>query len=168
MSPRSYLVIAVAASLSLAFAPQGKGMLLAEDFDIFRSACAESMPQSSGEHFMTRYVQPNEQLVVELCVQNLRRSVDFYERLGFRIKRREAHFAELVWEDSRLFIEEIPKQPVPPKVPTANVRIMVPDVDRYWALTREMKLPVIRPLEDRYYGLRDFTVLSADGVALCE
>lgn len=94
-----------------------------------------------------------------LYVQNLRRSVDFYERLGFRIKRREAHFAELVWEDSRLFIEEIPKQPVPPKVPTANVRIMVPDVDRHWALTREMKLPVIQPLEDRYCGLRDFTVL---------
>jgi hypothetical protein len=43
---------------------------------------------------------------------------------------------------------------------------MVADVDRYWRLAAQMDLPVIRPIADRYYGLRDFTVLGPDGVAL--
>jgi hypothetical protein len=48
----------------------------------------------------------------------------------------------------------------------ANVRIMVGDVDRYWKLCQEMKLPVKREIGNRYYGLRDFTVVSPDGIGL--
>jgi hypothetical protein len=43
---------------------------------------------------------------------------------------------------------------------------MVPDVDRYWTLCGDMKLPVVKPIADRDYGLRDFTVVSPDGVGL--
>jgi catechol 2,3-dioxygenase-like lactoylglutathione lyase family enzyme len=115
---------------------------------------------------MGNYVDPTEQLVVELYVVELARSVAFYERLGFRVIRRETNFAELGWEDSRLFIEEVPDLPAPACPPVSNIRIMVPDVDHHWRIAGEMHLPVIRPLGDRYYGLRDFTVLTPDGVAL--
>jgi hypothetical protein len=43
---------------------------------------------------------------------------------------------------------------------------MVSDVDRYWKLCQELKLPVKRKIGDRYYGLRDFTVVSPDGIGL--
>ena len=114
---------------------------------------------------MTNYVDSTEQLVVELYVRDIGRSVAFYERLGFRVLRREPDFAELGWEDSRLFVAEVAGLPEPGP-PVSNVRIMVADVDRYWQLAAEMHLPVIQPIADRYYGLRDFTVLGPDGMAL--
>jgi catechol 2,3-dioxygenase-like lactoylglutathione lyase family enzyme len=113
-----------------------------------------------------KYVESTEQLVVELYVRNVRESTAFYEKLGFKVVRREADFVELGWEDSRLYLEQLPGQPVPHTTLVANVRIMVSDVDRYWKLCQEMQLPVKRAIGDRYYGLRDFTVVSPDGIGL--
>ena len=48
----------------------------------------------------------------------------------------------------------------------ANVRIVVPDVDRLWVVVGRHGLVVERPIEDRAYGLRDFTVLDPDGFGL--
>jgi hypothetical protein len=112
------------------------------------------------------YVESDEQLVVEIYVQDVKQSGALYEKLGFKIRRREPKFVELGWENSRLFLEEIAGQPVPPKTLVANIRIMVPDVDRCWKLCSDLKLPVVKPIADRYYGLRDFTVVSRDGVGL--
>ena len=47
-----------------------------------------------------------------------------------------------------------------------NVRIVVPDVDRLWAVVGRLGFVVERPIEDRAYGLRDFTVLDPDGFGL--
>jgi hypothetical protein len=80
--------------------------------------------------------------------------------------RKEPDFVELGWDDSRLYLEQLAGQPAPPTTLVANVRIMVPDVDRYWKLCQEMKLTVKRAIGDRYYGLRDFTVVSPDGIGL--
>jgi catechol 2,3-dioxygenase-like lactoylglutathione lyase family enzyme len=113
-----------------------------------------------------KYVESPEQLVVELYVRSVRESTAFYEKLGFKVIRRDADFVELGWEDSRLYLEQLPGQPVPPVTLVANVRIMVSDVDRYWKLCQEMQLPVKRVIGDRYYGLRDFTVVSPDGIGL--
>jgi hypothetical protein len=113
-----------------------------------------------------KYVGSDEQLVVEVYVRDVKRSATFYEMLGFKIRRKEPGFVELGWESSRLFLEQIPGQPASPKPLVANIRIMVPDVDRYWTLCSEMKLPVVKPIADRDYGLRDFTVISTDCVGL--
>jgi catechol 2,3-dioxygenase-like lactoylglutathione lyase family enzyme len=113
-----------------------------------------------------KYVPADEQLVVEIYVRNAKQSAAFYEKLGFKVVRREPAFVELGWEDSRLFLEQIKGQPAPPETLVANIRIMVPDVDRIWKQCQEMKLPVIKKIADRYYGLRDFTVASPDGVGL--
>jgi catechol 2,3-dioxygenase-like lactoylglutathione lyase family enzyme len=112
---------------------------------------------------MARYVDSTEQLVVELFVRNLQRSLDFYQALGFAVLRKDARFAVVAWEDHRLFLDEQPDLAVPAERPAMNVRVMVPDVDRAWRRVGELGLRVVAPIEDRYYGLRDFTVADPDG-----
>jgi catechol 2,3-dioxygenase-like lactoylglutathione lyase family enzyme len=107
-----------------------------------------------------------EQLVLELYVRNISASADFYQRLGFRLLRAESHFVELAWGQSVLYLEEIADAPAPDGPLVGNVRVLVPDVDRFWALTQELGCTVIKPIADRYYGLRDFTIAGPDGVGL--
>ena len=120
---------------------------------------------------MTRYVDPTEQLVTEIVVKDIKRSVDFYRRLGFDLLRDGGDFAELTWEDHRLFLAELSAfrdahdaaLPTTPPFPLANVRVMVPNVDEYWKLVNEIGAQVVIPLANRYYGLRDFTIADLDG-----
>jgi catechol 2,3-dioxygenase-like lactoylglutathione lyase family enzyme len=108
----------------------------------------------------------NEQLVLELYVRHLSASVDFYQRFGFRLLRAEPHFVEVGWEEAQIYLEEVDDAPEPGGRIVGNVRVLVPDVDRYWALAQELGCTVIRPIADRYYGLRDFTIAGPDGVGL--
>ncbi len=62
-----------------------------------------------------KYAEANEQLIVEIYVRNLKQSIPFYEQLGFTICREEPGFVELGWGESRLYLEQIPAQPDPPK-----------------------------------------------------
>jgi catechol 2,3-dioxygenase-like lactoylglutathione lyase family enzyme len=120
---------------------------------------------------MTPYVASTEQLVTEILVRDIRRSVDFYRRLGFELLRDGGDFVELTWEEHRLFLAEASAfrgveevdAPAPPPFPPGNVRVMVPDVDEYWELSREIGAEVAVPIGDRYYGLRDFTIRDPDG-----
>jgi catechol 2,3-dioxygenase-like lactoylglutathione lyase family enzyme len=119
---------------------------------------------------MAPYVDPTEQLVAEIVVKDIKRSVSFYRHLGFELLRDGGDFVELTWENHRLFLAEVSAfqnpaavQPIPSTFPPANVRVMVPNVDEYWALAREIGAPVIIPIGDRYYGLRDFTIADPDG-----
>jgi catechol 2,3-dioxygenase-like lactoylglutathione lyase family enzyme len=120
---------------------------------------------------MAHYVDSTDQLVTEILVRDIRRSVDFYRRLGFELLRDGGDFVELTWEEHRLFLAE-PSAfrdvehaalPAPPAFPLANVRVMVPDVDRYWSLSQEIGAEVAVPVGNRYYGLRDFMVRDPDG-----
>jgi catechol 2,3-dioxygenase-like lactoylglutathione lyase family enzyme len=108
----------------------------------------------------------NEQLILELYVRNISASAEFYQRFGFRLLRAEPHFVELGWDDTQIYLEEIEDAPAPNGPIVGNVRVLVPDVDRYWQLAQTMGCPVIRPIEDRYYGLRDFTIAGPDGIGL--
>jgi len=120
---------------------------------------------------MSRYVDPTEQLVTEIVVRDIGRSVEFYEGLGFQLLRDGGDFVELTWENHRLFLAELSAfrnapdagPTAPPTFPVANVRVMVPDVDEYWKRVNELGARIIIPLGDRYYGLRDFTIADPDG-----
>jgi len=114
---------------------------------------------------MTRH-DSTEQLVLELYVSDLKVSCEFYISYGFTLVREEHNFAELKWDDSLLFLEQVADNPEPPLSPVGNVRIMVDNVDGYWALSKELGARVLKPIEDRYYGLRDFTIAGPDGVGL--
>ncbi|HYM70305.1 MAG TPA: VOC family protein [bacterium] len=112
---------------------------------------------------MARYVDPTEQLVVEIFTRDLQKSMGFYRQIGFELISADATFATLTWEGHRLFIEELPQLPPVPEFPQANMRIMVPNVDAYWTLVNEMSVRIIKPVDDRDYGLRDFTIVDPDG-----
>lgn len=107
-----------------------------------------------------------EQLVVEIMVRDLNRSIAFYSALGFTLERRDAGFAALRWEGRRLFLDECSDLPPCSGPARANVRILTGDVDSVWAVAQTLGLTVERPIADRYYGLRDFTVLDPDGFGL--
>ena len=115
----------------------------------------------------------NEQLVLELYTRNISASVEFYQRFGFRLLRAEPHFVELGWDRAQIYLEEVADalpptsgQALPNGPLVGNIRVLVPDVDRYWAMAQELSCTVIRPIEDRYYGLRDFTIAGPDSVGL--
>lgn len=120
---------------------------------------------------MTRYVEPTEQLVTEIVVSDIKRSVRFYCLMGFAILRDGGDFVELTWEDHRLFLAELSAfhevdrgQPSAlPKFPRANIRVMVPDVDNYWSRAIEIGAHIVSPIADRDYGLRDFIIADPDG-----
>ena len=120
---------------------------------------------------MKKHVDATEQLVIEILVRDIRRSTEFYRRLGFELLRDGGDFVELTWEDHRLFLAELsafrdagPLEPAePPPFPPANVRVMVPDVDRHWRTANEMGARIVVPIGNRYYGLRDFTIADPDG-----
>jgi catechol 2,3-dioxygenase-like lactoylglutathione lyase family enzyme len=112
------------------------------------------------------YVPSTEQLVVEVYVRDLQRSIGFYRALGFEVQSAEPDFVELAWENHRFFLESRPDLPASFEHPQANARIMVPDVDRYWDIALQLGARVIKPIADRYYGLRDFTIADPDGFGL--
>jgi catechol 2,3-dioxygenase-like lactoylglutathione lyase family enzyme len=120
---------------------------------------------------MSKYVPPIEQLVAEIVVRDIKRSTDFYRRLGFDLLRDGGDFVELTWEDHRLFLAELSafpeigeiELPAPPRFPLANIRVMVPNVDDHWRAANEIGARIVLPIGDRYYGLRDFTIADPDG-----
>ena len=120
---------------------------------------------------MSKYVESTEQLVTEIVVKDIQRSIRFYRLLGFSLLRDGGDFVELTWEDHHLFLAEpsafheidrVESSPVP-RFPRANVRVMVPNVDDYWRRINEMGAQIIAPIADRYYGLRDFIIPDPDG-----
>ena len=114
---------------------------------------------------------PTEQLVTEIVVRDIKRSTEFYRRLGFELLRDGGNFVELTWEDHRLFLAELSafhgleqvELAAPPRIPLANIRVMVPNVDDHWKVANEIGAPITVPVGDRYYGLRDFTLADPDG-----
>lgn len=120
-----------------------------------------------------KYVDSTEQLVTEIVVRDIQRSTIFYRELGFKVLRDAGDFVELAWKDHQLYIAELSayheitgydvKLPEPSKFPLANIRIMVPNVDDYWKLVKEMGVQIVISIADRYYGLRDFIISDPDG-----
>jgi uncharacterized glyoxalase superfamily protein PhnB len=94
--------------------------------------------------------------------------------LGFVLLRDGGDFVELTWENHRLFLaqpsafHEVDRveSSVVSQFPRANVRVMVPNVDDYWTRANEIGTQIIVSIDDRYYGLRDFTIADPDGFGI--
>ena len=110
-------------------------------------------------------IERSSQLINELFVEDLQRSLHFYTTLGFTISRSDEHFAVLRWEDALLFLDER-KMENRPAHAGMNIRIIVPDVDKYWDIIQTLGCTVFQPISDKYYGLRDFTILDPDGFGI--
>ncbi len=107
-----------------------------------------------------------DQLVVEIFVRDLDRSLAIYTALGFTLERRDGNFAALSWEGREFFLDQRSDLVSASGFARANVRILVRDVDAVWAHVQRLGLRVEQSIEDRYYGLRDFTVVDPDGFGL--
>jgi len=123
---------------------------------------------------MSRYVLPIEQLVTEIFVRDIKRSTGFYRRLGFELLRDGGDFVELTWEDYRLFLAELSalqglehaELSAVPKSPLGNVRLMVPNVDEYWRLAKEIGAQIVNTVADRYLRSGDFAIADPDGFGI--
>jgi len=128
-----------------------------------------SAPAGAGREQwpMPAYVAPREQLMVEVYVRNLQASSAFYRHLGFEVVRQEEGFMELQWDSVPFALKALPDAPPPLPHPVGTLRIMVPDVDVSWRLVQQLEAPVLWPIADRAYGLRDFTIVGPDGIGIC-
>ena len=116
---------------------------------------------------LERYVDSQNQLIAELYVKSARISKEFYKKFGFGVVRDDGWFVELQWEDSRIFLEETDNPDLGSDGNLAgNIRVMVPDVDEYWSLAKNSDVKIIKPIGNRDYGLRDFTIAGPDGLGL--
>lgn len=115
---------------------------------------------------MAVVTESTHQLVVEVFVRDLERSLVFYRALGFDLVRRTGGFAVLSWAGHVLFLDEQLQLPDLAGQERANVRIMVPDVDAFWLRVQSLRATISAPIADRPYGLRDFTVRDPDGFGL--
>jgi catechol 2,3-dioxygenase-like lactoylglutathione lyase family enzyme len=107
-----------------------------------------------------------DQLVIEIMVRDLDHSLAIYTALGFTLERRDGNFAALRWDGREFFLDQRAELAPTSGPARANVRILVPDVDAVWGKVVKLGLRVDQPIGDRYYGLRDFTVLDPDGFGL--
>jgi catechol 2,3-dioxygenase-like lactoylglutathione lyase family enzyme len=120
----------------------------------------------SEDKLMVPYIHPSEQLVVELSVRDLNRSLRFYQGFGFDLIRQGPRFAVLAWEGHQLFLQQTDDLPEPAVPAILNLRVMVPDADEVWRRERDLATRVVVPLGNRNYGLRDFTIADPDGYEL--
>lgn len=128
-------------------------------------AVEEFLRRHMGGMAMEPYVPPGEQLVLAVYVQNLEKSCRFFLDFGFAVSRRDGPFVELRWEDSLLFLVERPEAK-PPERPVGNIRVMLSNVEAIYEKALHSGYPIVTPLGDRYYGLRDFVVAGPDGIHL--
>lgn len=112
---------------------------------------------------MTPYVPPTSQLVVEIFVRDMARARAFYEALGFALCADRGSFVTLSWEEHYLYLDQRDDLPPPTDHPQANMRVMVPDVDRHWARAQALGARILAPIADRDYGLHDFTIVDPGG-----
>jgi hypothetical protein len=113
------------------------------------------------------YVDASEQLMLEWYVRDLQTSRAFYQQWGFAVTRDEGEFIEFTWDTVRFALKALPEAPLPTAHPAGTLRVMVPNVDDYWALAQQLGARVLWPIENRSYGVRDFTVAGPDGLGLC-
>lgn len=160
----THITVELDGVLSAAFDGSGRCVEFREWWHRREQPSCGDWPTTTDEPMsQPRYVDSTRQLVVELSIQNLRRSLDFYQRLGFHIQRAEAKFAVVAWEDHQLFLAEDGTMLKALDQPYINVRVMVPDVDHLWQRVQDLGLAVLVPIGDRSYGLRDFTLADPDG-----
>jgi catechol 2,3-dioxygenase-like lactoylglutathione lyase family enzyme len=113
----------------------------------------------------------------EFFVRDVDLSIEFYAgKLGFTLVRADPEgdgrhsFAVLSRGEAEfLFVHESALGPVNraalpyPRAAGVDIRLMVDDANAVYASVRERGVPVVLPLKDQAYGLRDFTVADPDG-----
>ena len=113
-------------------------------------------------------------IVVELFVSDVERSIAFYEALGFRVAKRWRDWLILEHDGVKLtlqgdshavagphyFTPDIGRQP---RGTGVEIVVQVDDVDALYADAQGSVLNIVKPIQDRDWGARDFRVADPDG-----
>lgn len=102
-------------------------------------------------------------LIPMLPVKSMPKSIEFYEKLGFRVERREDHWgwAMLCVGDCRIMVDQSINGD--PRAPRLSVVYLYPeDVAAYHAQVRASGLAV-PDLETTFYGMKEFRIEDPDG-----
>ena len=122
-------------------------------------------------------------LVPELSVSDIQKSLDFYNRLGFKIEyqRKEDKFAFLSFQGSQIMIEELRESNDKKSVwytgelkhpfgRGLHFQMEVKDVSILFNNINKNKYPIKAPLVDRWFrqnkfllGMRYFLIMDPDG-----
>lgn len=104
-----------------------------------------------------------ERLIPMLPVQSIGRSIEFYEKLGFSVEKRndEWRWAMLAFGDCRLMLDEsINRHPDAPR--TGIIYLYPDDIDGYHEQVRSSGLD-LPDLDTTFYGLTEFRLDDPDG-----
>lgn len=113
-------------------------------------------------------------IVVELFVSDVERSIAFYEALGFGVLKRWRDWLIMERDGVKLtlqgdshavagphyFTPHIGRQP---RGTGVEIVVQVDDVDALYADALAKGLNVVKPIQDRDWGARDFRVADPDG-----
>ena len=102
-------------------------------------------------------------LLPMLPVKSLAVSIEFYQKLGFNVEKKEDHWnwAMLVFGDCRLMIDQSINQH--PNSPRDTVLYLYPDnITEYHQQVRKNGL-AISDLDETFYGMTEFRVDDPDG-----
>jgi len=116
-------------------------------------------------------------IVVELFVHDVDRSVAFYRALGFDVARRYEDYVLLRRGEIRLSLQGDTHAVTGPHYFTPHIQsfprgtgveisIQVADVDAEYIRARTAGLNIVKPMQDRPWGARDFRVADPDGYFL--
>jgi uncharacterized glyoxalase superfamily protein PhnB len=102
-------------------------------------------------------------LIPMLPVKSVSKSVEFYQKLGFSVERREDHWgwAMLRFDECRVMVDQSINRH--PDAPRQSVVYLYPeDVVDYHALVRASGL-VVADLDVTFYGMKEFRIDDPDG-----
>jgi catechol 2,3-dioxygenase-like lactoylglutathione lyase family enzyme len=116
-------------------------------------------------------------IVVELFVHDVEASIAFYKALGFSVARRYEDYVLLRRGEIRLSLQGDSHVVAGPHYFTPHIRdfprgtgveisIQVADVDAEYIRARTSGLNIVKPMQDRPWGARDFRVADPDGYFL--
>lgn len=113
-------------------------------------------------------------IVVELFVSDVEQSIAFYRALGFRVAKRWGDWLILERDGVKLtlqgdshavagphyFTPHIGRQP---RGTGVEIVVQVDDVESLYADAQARGLNIVKPIQDRDWGARDFRVADPDG-----
>ncbi len=113
-------------------------------------------------------------IVVELFVSDVERSIAFYGALGFRVAKRWEDWLILERDGVKITLQGDSHAVAGPHYFTPNIErhprgtgvevvIQVDDVDALYADAQAADQNIVKPIQDRDWGARDFRVADPDG-----
>ena len=116
-------------------------------------------------------------IVVEFFVHDVDRSIAFYRALGFDVARRYEDYVQLRRGEIRLSLQGDTHAVMGPHYFTPDIgrfprgtgveiSIQVADVDAEYIRAKTAGLNIVKPMQDREWGARDFRLADPDGYFL--